>query len=103
MYNLIICEKPSVAASISAVLGANKRENGFFIGGNHIVAWCFGHLLELAPPDAYDERYSKWRYEDLPIVVSSPPIIWFERLKESGQGSKGENLKWVADVFTVHD
>jgi DNA topoisomerase-3 len=65
---MILCEKPSVAASISAVLGASKHENGFFIGNGYIVSWCFGHLLELAAPDAYGEQYKKWRYEDLPIV-----------------------------------
>ena len=70
MPNLIITEKPSVAKSISAVLNANKRENGFFSGNNYIVAYCFGHLLELAQPDAYGEQYAKWRYADLPIIPS---------------------------------
>jgi DNA topoisomerase-3 len=65
---LVLAEKPSVAASIAAVLGANKRENGFFIGDGYIVSYCFGHLLELAAPDTYGEQYKKWRYEDLPIV-----------------------------------
>ena len=65
---LIITEKPSVSKEISAVLGANKRENGFFIGGGYIVSYCYGHLLELAAPDAYGEQYKKWRREDLPIV-----------------------------------
>jgi DNA topoisomerase-3 len=65
---LVISEKPSVAASLSAVLGANKRKEGYFEGNNYIVSYCFGHLLELAAPDAYGEQYAKWRYEDLPIV-----------------------------------
>ena len=65
---LVICEKPSVAVSISAVLGAKERGDGFFIGGGYIVSWCYGHLVELAAPEAYDEKYAKWRYADLPII-----------------------------------
>ena len=67
LYRLVICEKPSVATSIAAVLNTNERKSGFFIGNGYIVTWCFGHLLGLAPPDAYG-NYAKWRYEDLPII-----------------------------------
>ena len=67
-HKLVICEKPSVAKSISAVLHATKRKDGFFIGNGYIVSNCAGHLLELAPPDAYDKRYAKWRFSDLPII-----------------------------------
>jgi DNA topoisomerase-3 len=65
---LIITEKPSVAKTVSAVLGANERGDGFFQGGGCIVSWCIGHLLESAPPDFYDPKYAKWRYSDLPII-----------------------------------
>ncbi|MCL2588074.1 MAG: DNA topoisomerase [Oscillospiraceae bacterium] len=67
-YKLVVAEKKSVATSISTVLGANKREGGFFIGNGYIISYCAGHLLELAPPDAYDKRYAKWRFADLPII-----------------------------------
>ena len=66
--NLVIAEKPSVAQSISAVLGANKRHDGYMEGSNYIVSWCIGHLVELATADTYDERYAKWNYADLPIL-----------------------------------
>lgn len=66
--NLVITEKPSVAQSIAAVLGATKRHDGYLEGSNYIVSWCIGHLVELATADAYDERYSKWDYADLPIL-----------------------------------
>ena len=66
MYKLVITEKPSVAASIAAVLNANVRKGGIY-GDGYIVSYCFGHLLQLAAPDAYGD-YAKWRYEDLPIV-----------------------------------
>ena len=67
-YNLVIAEKKSVAQSLSAVLGANERKGGFFIGNGYIISYCAGHLLELAPPNSYDEKYAKWRYADLPII-----------------------------------
>lgn len=65
---LVIAEKPSVGKSIAAVLGADERKDGFFMGKGYIVSWCFGHLAELAEADAYDEKYGKWRYDDLPIL-----------------------------------
>lgn len=71
MVQLVIAEKPSVAKSIAAVLGANKHEDGYFSGNGYLVSWCFGHLAELASADAYDEKYEKWRYSDLPIIPES--------------------------------
>ena len=71
MLKLVVCEKPSVAQSISKVLGATKRGDGFLEGGGYIVSWCIGHLVELAQPESYEERYAKWRKEDLPILPHS--------------------------------
>ena len=65
---LVIAEKPSVAQSIAKVIGAEKREDGYLEGKGYLVSWCVGHLVELASPESYDERYEKWRYEDLPIL-----------------------------------
>ena len=67
MSRLVIAEKPSVGKSIAAVLGANKRQDGFCEGGGYIVSWCVGFLSELSEPEAYNPDYGKWRYEDLPI------------------------------------
>ena len=53
---LVIAEKPSVAQSIAAVLGAKQRKDGYLEGGGYIVSWCIGHLVQMAPPDAYDAR-----------------------------------------------
>jgi DNA topoisomerase-3 len=61
LNQLVIAEKPSVGKSLAAVLGANGREDGYFIGNGYIVSWCFGHLAELVSADAYDEKYGKWR------------------------------------------
>ena len=82
---LVIAEKPSVAQSIAKVLGATSRKDGYMEGGNYIVSWCFGHLVELADASSYDERYAKWRYDDLPIV----PESWmFEVTKDKARQFK---------------
>ena len=65
---LVIAEKPSVAMSLAAVLGATERKDGYLEGSGYLVSWCVGHLLELAQPEAYKEQYAKWRYADLPIL-----------------------------------
>ena len=69
---LVIAEKPSVAMSLAAVLGANEKKDGYLEGGGYLVSWCIGHLLELAQPEAYGEQYARWRYADLPIL----PETW---------------------------
>lgn len=68
MNRLIIAEKPSVGKAISTVLGAKERKDGYFAGNGYIVSWCFGHLAELASAEVYDDKYEKWRFEDLPIL-----------------------------------
>lgn len=65
---LVISEKPSVAQSIAAVIGAKQRGDGFLEGCGYLVSWCLGHLAELAQADTYDKKYAKWRREDLPIL-----------------------------------
>ena len=67
---LIICEKPSVAKTIAAALGAKEQKDGHIAGNDLLVSWCVGHLVELASPESYDEKYEKWRYDDLPILPS---------------------------------
>ena len=71
MY-LVIAEKPSVSRSIAEVIGATKKEEGYLEGNDCIVSWCLGHLAEYEAPDAYDAKYEKWNYEDLPII----PTEW---------------------------
>ena len=66
---LVLAEKPSVAQSIAKVLGAAKREDGYLEGNGYVVSWCVGHLVELAQPEVYDAKYSKWAYADLPIFL----------------------------------
>lgn len=69
---LIIAEKPSVAAAYAAALGAKNKKDGYLEGNGCLVTWCIGHLVSLAEAGAYEERYKKWNYEDLPIL----PEVW---------------------------
>lgn len=64
---LVIAEKPSVALSIAKVIGATKRQDGYYEGNHYLVSWCVGHLVQMANPDKYDKKYAKWRLQDLPI------------------------------------
>ncbi|WP_165744575.1 DNA topoisomerase 3 [Streptococcus dysgalactiae] len=66
---LVIAEKPSVAISITKVIGANKKKDGYYEGNGYRVSWCVGHLIQMANPDAYDEKYAKWNMADLPIIL----------------------------------
>ena len=89
---LVIAEKPSVAQSIGKVLGATSRKDGYTEGNNYIVSWCVGHLVGLADASSYDERYAKWRYDDLPIV----PEQWcFEVPKD-----KAQQFRILRDLMT---
>ena len=65
---LVIAEKPSVAQSLSAVIGATARKDGYLEGNGWRVSWCVGHLAGLADADVYNPDYAKWRYDDLPIL-----------------------------------
>ena len=75
---LVLAEKPSVANSIAEVLGADIKEDGYRTGNGYIVTWCFGHLVETAPPLAYGEEYAKWTYDTLPII----PEDWKYEVKK---------------------
>ena len=96
---LVLAEKPSVAQSIAKVLGATKREDGYIEGNGYIVSWCVGHLVELAEPEAYDEKYSKWTYNDLPIF----PMDWKYEVSNSTKKQFGILKKLMAreDVANI--
>ena len=68
MQKLVIAEKPSVAQSIAAVIGAKQKHNGYLTGGGYTVSWCLGHLAELSDASAYNADYAKWNRKDLPII-----------------------------------
>lgn len=76
---LFIAEKPSLAQAIAAGIGVGKRQDGYISlnGGNEVVTWCYGHILEQLSPSEYDERYKTWSMSDLPIV----PNPWRLKVK----------------------
>ena len=98
MKRLVIAEKPSVGISIASVLGAKDRKDGYIEGRDYIVSWGFGHLAELANADTYDEKYAKWRYDDLPIV----PANWKYKIPRD-KYSQFETLKKLMNRADVSD
>lgn len=105
MSKLILAEKPSVAQALSKVLGATRRGDGYLEGNGYVVSWCVGHLVELAPPEAYGDQYRKWRREDLPIFpepfqyrVSAATKKQFEILKKLMAREDVESLVCATDA-----
>ena len=98
MKRLVIAEKPSVGMSIASVLGAKDRKDGYIEGRDYIVSWGFGHLAELANADTYDEKYAKWRYDDLPIV----PANWKYKIPRD-KYNQFETLKKLMNRADVSD
>ena len=76
---LIITEKASVARTIASVLNVTERADGYLRGRDTLISWCIGHLVELALPEAYDPKYVRWRYKDLPIL----PAQWQYNVSEA--------------------
>lgn len=99
MSYLVIAEKPSVAQSIARVLGAKNRHDGYVEGGGYIISWCVGHLVALAQAEAYDERFAKWRCDDLPILPAPFQFTVNERTKK--QFNVLKNLMNSSEVDTV--
>ncbi|MCP8466026.1 DNA topoisomerase III [Pseudomonas sp. ZM23] len=74
---LFLCEKPSQGKDIGRILGATQRGEGCLSGSGVTVTWCIGHLVEAAPPEAYDKRLKRWAIENLPII----PQHWQVQVK----------------------
>lgn len=100
----ILCEKPSVAASVANVLGVKERHDGYLSGNDYLVTWAFGHLVQLAMPDAYG--YTGFRRENLPIIPQEFKFI--PRQIREGKEYKSDpgvlkQLKVIRDVFAQSD
>ena len=102
---LVLAEKPSVAMSLSKVIGADQRGDGYMEGNGYLVSWCVGHLVELSQPEAYDEKYARWKYDDLPILpehwqyqVSASTKKQFGILKKLMQRKDVESLICATDA-----
>lgn len=100
----ILCEKPSVAASVAAVLGVKERHDGYLSGNGYLVTWAFGHLVQLAMPEAYG--YTGFRRENLPILPQE--FKYVPRQIREGKEYKPDpgvlkQLKVIREVFDRSD
>jgi DNA topoisomerase-3 len=96
---LVLAEKPSVGRDIARVLNCKKQGNGCLEGDKYIVTWALGHLVTLADPEAYDEKYKAWRIEDLPML---PKFLKLVVIKQSGkQFSAVKELMHRKDVSEI--
>lgn len=88
---LVIAEKPSVAQTIAAALGAKKKQDGYIEGNGYLISWCVGHLVQLADAAAYGEQYKKWSYDSLPIL----PQKWQYTIS----ADKGKQFKILKELM----
>ena len=103
-YKLVIAEKPSVAQSLAAVIGATARKDGYLEGSGWRVSWCVGHLAGLADADSYDPKYAKWRYDDLPILPEHwQMVVGKEKKKQFDILKKLMNSPEVTEVVNACD
>ena len=82
MKAVVLAEKPSVARDIARVLKCNKKIDGALEGEKYIVTWALGHLVTLADPESYDNKYKEWKMEYLPML---PEKFQLEVIKQSGK------------------
>lgn len=66
--SLIITEKPSVAQEFARILRVSGRNDGYIENSEYVITWCVGHLVEMVYPEEYDEKYKRWKLEDLPFL-----------------------------------
>lgn len=99
MKKLVLAEKPSVGRELARVLNCYRRETGYIEGEHYIVTWALGHLVELAQPAAYSERYKRWSLRDLPML---PPVLQQEVIEQSkDQFAVVKNLIERTDIESI--
>lgn len=79
---LVLTEKPSVARDIAKILACNQNGNGCLIGAKYIITWALGHLVTLADPEVYSDKYKAWKLEDLPMLPDKMKLVV---IKETGK------------------
>ncbi|UCZ51523.1 DNA topoisomerase III [Bacillus shivajii] len=87
---VVIAEKPSVARDIARVLNCNKKGNGFIEGDKYIITWALGHLVTLADPEAYDDKYKSWKIEDLPMLPNQLKLVVIKKTSKQFQAVKSQ-------------
>ena len=101
---VVLAEKPSVGRDIARVLGCTKKGNGFLEGTQYIVTWALGHLVTLATPDMYDDKYKTWRMEDLPMVPNHLRTVVISKTGKQFNIVKSQlNRKDVSEIIIATD
>ncbi|HEY8909919.1 MAG TPA: DNA topoisomerase III [Desulfosporosinus sp.] len=93
---LVLTEKPSVGREVAKILNCNQKGNGCFMGSKYIVVWALGHLVTLADPEAYDEKYKSWKMEDLPMLPAKMDLVVMK--ETSKQFGVVKNLMKMPDI-----
>lgn len=105
MYGLkktvVLAEKPSVGRDIAKVLGCNQKGNGFFEGKQYIVTWALGHLVTLADPETYDDKYKSWKLEDLPMLPKSLKLVVIKKTSKQYNAVKSQLLRKDVDCIVI--
>lgn len=91
--SLVLAEKPSVARDIASVLKCTKKGNGFLEGDKYIVTWALGHLVTLADPESYDEKYKKWNLEDLPMLPERLKLTTIKQTSKQYNAVKAQLMR----------
>lgn len=104
MKKVVLCEKPSVGRDIARVLNCSKKGNGFLEGNEYIVTWALGHLVTLADPETYEDKYKAWKLEDLPMLPKELKLVVIKKTDKQYQAVKTQiNRKDVAEIIIATD
>src|SRR5690625_4155694 len=102
--SVVLAEKPSVARDIAGVLKCHKKGNGYLEGSKYIVTWALGHLVTLADPEAYDDKYKTWRLEDLPMLPQQLKLVVIRKTGKQFNAVKQQlQRKDVSDIVIATD
>jgi len=101
---LVLAEKPSVGRDLARVLNCHKKGNGFFESDKHVVTWALGHLVTLADPEAYDDKYKAWKIDDLPMLPSPLKLVVIKQTgKQYSVVREQMNRKDVGEIVIATD
>ncbi|QDP41760.1 DNA topoisomerase III [Radiobacillus deserti] len=101
---VVLAEKPSVARDIARVLKCSKNGNGYLEGSKYIVTWALGHLVTLADPEVYDDKYKTWKLEDLPMLPNQLKLVVIKKTGKQFSTVKTQlNRKDVSDIVIATD
>ena len=101
---LVLTEKPSVGREVAKILNCNQKGNGCFVGSKYIVVWALGHLVTLADPELYDEKYKTWKMEDLPMLPAKMDLVVMkETSKQFGVVKNLMKMPEIDDLIIATD